>query len=74
MQHKTFRWPTVKSFFKKKMGTEVKHVYLFKDDAGNWTGSGLVEFESASVAEEAIKKMNQFEFKGRKIVVKVSTL
>jgi hypothetical protein len=26
------------------------------------------------VAEEAIKKMNQFEFKGRKIVVKVSTL
>jgi len=56
------------------MGTEVKHVYLFKDDAGNWTGSGLVEFESASVAEEAIKKMNQFEFKGRKIVVKVSTL
>jgi RNA recognition motif-containing protein len=59
--------------FKEKVGS-VNHVDLFKDGAGNLTGFGVVEFDSASMASEAIRKMNHFKFKRRRMVVEVSTL
>jgi RNA recognition motif-containing protein len=63
----------VRDLFRENVGN-VKHVHFFKGETGNFNGRGLVEFETSPLAEEAIKKMNLFEFKGRKIVVQVLTL
>ena len=49
---------------------EVAFVELFEDDRGKPKGSGIVEFEKVEHARIALEKMNRYELKGRRLVVK----
>jgi len=62
-------WQAVKDLFRKEVG-EVNFVELFNDEQGRPRGAGIMEFASTDLAKRAIEKMNRFDFKGRKIVVK----
>lgn len=43
---------------------------LFKDDTGRPRGCGIIEFETAELAQKAIDNMHRYELAGRKLVVK----
>lgn len=49
---------------------EVSFVELFEDESGKPRGCGIVEFEKRDHALTALEKMNGFELKGRRLVVK----
>ena len=49
---------------------EVNYVELFKDDTGRPRGCGIIEFETAELAQKAIDNMHRYELAGRKLVVK----
>lgn len=49
---------------------EVSFVELFEDENGKPRGCGIVEFEKREHALTALDKMNGFELKGRRLVVK----
>lgn len=49
---------------------EVSFVELFEDEYGKPRGSGIVEFEKLEHARIALEKMNRFELKGRRLIVK----
>ena len=49
---------------------EVSFVELFEDDYGKPRGSGVVEFERVEHARIALEKMNRFDLKGRRLIVK----
>jgi hypothetical protein len=61
----------VKDLLRREVGG-VNHVH-FIIEGGKFSGLAKAEFESATLAKEAIKKMNNFEFKGCRLVVGVST-
>jgi RNA recognition motif-containing protein len=48
----------------------VKFSEIYTDDQGKSKGSGVIEFETVDLAEEAIKKMHRHEVKGRRIIVR----
>ena len=54
--------------FKQKIG-KVSQVEFLKND-GKFSGRCFITFESAKSASEAIRKMDQFDFKGRPMNVK----
>lgn len=43
---------------------------LFVDENEKPRGCGIIEFATASLAEEAVEKMHRYDLKGRKLVVK----
>ncbi len=43
---------------------------LFEDEHGKPRGCGIVEFEKVEHARAALEKMNRFDLKGRRLVVK----
>lgn len=43
---------------------------LFEDESGKPRGCGIVEFEKREHALAALEKMNGFDLKGRRLVVK----
>ena len=49
---------------------EVSFVELFEDQYGKPRGCGIVEFEKLEHARIALEKMNRFELKGRRLIVK----
>jgi RNA recognition motif-containing protein len=49
---------------------EVSFVELFEDEYGKPRGCGIVEFEKLEHARIALEKMNRFELKGRRLIVK----
>jgi len=63
------KWQDVKDLFRKEVG-EVSFVELFEDETGRPRGAGIMEFTTKDLAKKALDKMNRFDYKGRKIVVK----
>lgn len=49
---------------------EVSFVELFEDEHGKPKGSGIVEFEKVEHARIALDKMNRYELKGRRLIVR----
>ena len=49
---------------------EVSFVELFEDETGKPRGCGIIEFERREHALTALDKMNGYELKGRRLVVK----
>ncbi|XP_046450290.1 myelin expression factor 2-like isoform X2 [Daphnia pulex] len=64
-----YRWQDLKDLFRSEVG-EVSFVELFEDEYGKPRGSGIVEFEKLEHARIALEKMNRFELKGRRLIVK----
>ncbi|CAB0010937.1 unnamed protein product [Nesidiocoris tenuis] len=64
-----YRWQELKDLFREKVG-EVSFVELFVDENEKPRGCGIIEFATASLAEEAVEKMHRYDLKGRKLVVK----
>jgi RNA recognition motif-containing protein len=62
------KWQDVKDLFRDHVG-EVAYVELFDDEKGKPRGCGILEFNSEDMAQKAIKKLNKYEVKGRKILV-----
>jgi RNA recognition motif-containing protein len=62
------KWQDVKDLFRDHVG-EVAFVELFNDEKGKPRGCGILEFDTADIAQKAIRKLNRYEIKGRKIVV-----
>jgi len=63
------RWQEVKDLFRSEVG-EVSFVELFEDESGKPRGCGIIEFEKHEHALLAMDRMNRYELKGRKLVVK----
>lgn len=62
------KWQEVKDLFREHVG-DVAFVELFDDESGRPRGCGIMEFDSETMAEKAIKKMNKYEIMQRKISV-----
>lgn len=67
------KWMNLKDLFKKEVG-DVTYVEMFNDANGRSLGTGLVEFKDIDTAQRAVDAMHQFEFLGRKIVVREERL
>lgn len=67
-----FRWQDLKDLFRVQVG-EVQFVELFLDEKDKSRGCGVVEFAEASSVKKCLEKMQRFEVKGRKIVVREET-
>jgi len=63
------RWQEVKDLFRSEVG-EVSFVELFEDESGKPRGCGIIEFEKNEHALLAMDRMNRYDLKGRKLVVK----
>ena len=63
------RWQELKDLFRAEVGNVVE-VEVFNDENGKSRGCGLVEFTSSEAAKEALKKMDRFDWKGRKLTIK----
>ncbi|KAK4028165.1 myelin expression factor 2 [Daphnia magna] len=64
-----YRWQDLKDLFRNEVG-EVSFVELFEDERGKPRGCGIVEFEKIEHARIALDKMNRYELKGRRLIVK----
>ena len=62
------KWQDVKDLFRDHVG-DVAFVELFNDERGKPRGCGILEFDLAEMAQKAIRKLNRFDVKGRKIQV-----
>lgn len=63
------RWQELKDLFRDEVG-DVVEVEVFNDENGKSRGCGLVEFSSSEAAKEALRKMDRFDWKGRKLTIK----
>lgn len=62
------KWTEIKDIFREEVGN-VAYVELYNDETGRPRGCGIMEFDSEELAKKAIRRMNKFEIKGRKITV-----
>ena len=59
----------LKEHFEDKIGN-VADVELFHDENGRPRGCGLVEFNSPEAAKDALRRMDRFDWRGRKMTCK----
>ncbi|CAH1797080.1 unnamed protein product [Owenia fusiformis] len=65
------KWQELKDLFKKEIGeSAVTYVEIFNNADGKPKGVGAIELKTEDLAQEAVDKMNGFEIKGRKLVVR----
>jgi len=65
----TTSWQDLKDFMSEEVGN-VTYVKVLRDRSGRSKGCGIVEFEDAQSAADAIEKLNDIEYDGRVIFVR----
>jgi len=61
-------WKGIKDLFRDEVGG-VNFVELYSDANGRARGCGIIEFQNEELTAKAIRKMDNFEYMGRKMIV-----